>query len=74
MKKWRERKKAAPHAKISRYGPMDEHHRRIEWRPPLRSARHVELLHYTTRKQVLGPPQKYRYGDEPVPRVDEIFE
>ena len=21
----------------------------------------------TTRKQALGPPQKYRYGDEPVP-------
>ena len=31
---------------------------------------------YTTRKQALGPPQKYRYEDEPVPifGVDEIFE
>ena len=38
----------------------------------------------TTKKQALGPPQKYRYGDEPVPipihlntgtfGVDEIFE
>ena len=28
---------------------------------------------HTTRKQALGPPQKYRYGDEPVP-VDGIFE
>ena len=25
---------------------------------------------FTTRKQALGPPQKYRYGDEPVP-IDE---
>ena len=23
----------------------------------------------TTRKQALGPPQKYRYGDEPVPML-----
>ena len=24
---------------------------------------------YTTRKQALGPPQKYRYRDEPVPML-----
>ena len=23
----------------------------------------------TTRKQAFGPPQKYQYGDEPVPMV-----
>ena len=35
-----------------------------------------ELAAHTTRKQALGPPQKYRYEDEPVPifGVDEIFE
>jgi len=25
--------------------------------------------HDTIRKQALGPPQKYRYGDEPVPML-----
>ena len=41
----------------------------------------VSIATATTRKQALGPPQKYRYGDELVPMlhtgtfgVDEIFE
>ena len=40
--------------------PVDRQDLLEDGQPPI-------SLPVTTRKQALGPPQKYRYGDEPVP-------
>ena len=40
------------------YSPGEALHRYI--------LAHADLLMTTTRKQALGPPQKYQYKDEPV--------